>query len=151
MGGYRNILLVTDFSDAAEHALHTAVDMAQRHSAEMHLLHIVVSQMYYPEMQEIIPIPLTDVTEQLKQSAEQRLQAMADKLGDDIQVHYHVREVPTRAADGITDLAQELAAGLIVIGSHGHGGLVHALLGSTVERVVREATCDVLVVKRKST
>lgn len=79
---------------------------------------------------------------------------LARQLDDDqrarLPVHEHVRI--GRAADEIVvALATELAASLIVVGSHGHTGLERALLGSTAERTVRHAGCPVVVVKHSPT
>jgi nucleotide-binding universal stress UspA family protein len=46
----------------------------------------------------------------------------------------------------IVKRAQEIGADLIVMGSHGHGGLAHAVLGSVTERVLHRTPCPVLVV-----
>ncbi|OIO71060.1 MAG: universal stress protein [Zetaproteobacteria bacterium CG12_big_fil_rev_8_21_14_0_65_55_1124] len=150
MPAYRHILIPTDFSPAAECALQTAAELARQNAAELHLLHIVAPQLYYTEMPDIMLPSMEDLTEQMIQSAEQRLQKAVGQLGSDIPVHHHVREAFTRSADAIVEVAKELAIELIVIGSHGHSGLMHVLLGSTAERVVREAACDVLVVKKKN-
>ena len=50
-------------------------------------------------------------------------------------------------SEEIVNVAKELAVDLVVIGSHGYGGLGRFLLGSTAERVVQYAHCPVLVVK----
>ena len=47
----------------------------------------------------------------------------------------------------IEDAAEELDTDLIVIGTRGHTGLKHLLLGSIAERVVQKAPCAVLTVK----
>src|SRR2546423_1484351 len=47
----------------------------------------------------------------------------------------------------ICDAAEAIGADLIVIGTHGRGGLSHALLGSVAEKVVRKAPCPVLTVR----
>ncbi len=57
----------------------------------------------------------------------------------------------TKAVDGspateIVRRAQQINADLIVMGTHGHGGLAHAVLGSVTERVLHKAHCPVLVV-----
>jgi universal stress protein A len=43
--------------------------------------------------------------------------------------------------------AREMKIDLIVMGTHGHTGLVHVLLGSVTEKVVRKAPCPVLTVR----
>lgn len=53
-------------------------------------------------------------------------------------------------AQRITETAQNEAADLIVMGTHGRTGLRHMLIGSVAERVVRHATCPVLVVPRQT-
>lgn len=47
----------------------------------------------------------------------------------------------------IITTAKDEQADLIVIGTHGFSGLKHFLLGSTAERVVRDAPCPVLTVR----
>jgi nucleotide-binding universal stress UspA family protein len=57
----------------------------------------------------------------------------------------HLRE--GRAAEEIVEVAEELGAGLIVMGSRGHGRLRRALLGSVSDAVVRHAHCPVTIVR----
>jgi universal stress protein A len=149
MPAYRHILVPTDFSAEAARALHTATELARQYDAELHLLHVVAPQLYYAEMPDIMLPPIEDLTAVMIQAAEKRLREIADKLGDELRVQQHVYE-GQRMADAIVAAAAELGAGLIVIGSHGNTGLMHVLLGSTAERVIREAACDVLVIKRKN-
>jgi nucleotide-binding universal stress UspA family protein len=54
-----------------------------------------------------------------------------------------------KAAAEIVDLAEELGAGLVVVGSRGLGGIRRALMGSVSDSVVRHAHCPVLVVRRE--
>jgi len=53
------------------------------------------------------------------------------------------------AASEIVQAAKDWPADLIVIGSHGRGGIRRALLGSVAEGVMRQASCPVLVVRGK--
>ena len=52
-----------------------------------------------------------------------------------------------KPAQEIVAAAGELKADLIVIATHGHGGFKHSMLGSTTEKIIRHATCPVLVVR----
>jgi nucleotide-binding universal stress UspA family protein len=52
-------------------------------------------------------------------------------------------------SEAILAVAREIGADLIVMGTHGHTGLKHALLGSVAERTVRLAPCSVLTVKEE--
>jgi nucleotide-binding universal stress UspA family protein len=57
----------------------------------------------------------------------------------------HLRE--GRAAEEIVEVAEEIDAGLIVMGSRGHGRLTRALMGSVSDTVVRHAHCPVTIVR----
>ena len=63
--------------------------------------------------------------------------------------HLHL-DLAGEAGNGVGRFARELGVDLILIGSHGHSRLAHILLGSTVERVVRHASCPVLTVRPQS-
>ena len=147
MSVYRHILIPTDFSEAAEHALQRAAMLARQNTAELHLLHIIAPPVHNSEMPDMILAPMGDLNEQVKLAAEERLQKTAEQVGNDVVVHQHVRETFAHPADAISEVATETEIDLIVIGSHGHSGLMHILIGSTAEKIVRESSCDVLVVK----
>jgi len=151
MPGYQCILAPTDFSDSATDAVQAAAGLARQYKAELHLLHIVAAQVYYAEMPEMMLPPMEGLTEQLLTSGKEKLEKLASEIGKGLHPHIHVEESATRPADAIAETAGNIKADLIVIGSHGRTGLMHILLGSTAERVVREATCDVLVIKPKTT
>lgn len=64
-----------------------------------------------------------------------------------MQVELLVRE--GAGAEAIQAVAREKAADLIVMGTHGRTGMRHMLIGRETERVVRTASCPVLVVPRQ--
>ena len=49
-------------------------------------------------------------------------------------------------ADKLLDEARKLKAGWIILGSHGHGALHHALLGSVSQAIIKHAPCPVVIV-----
>lgn len=141
------VLAPTDFSEAGNRAVHAAAEVAQRFDADLHVLHIVSPQVYYMEMPEMMLPSLEDFTAEMRASGERRLKDLANELGRAERVHTHVQESAERPATAICAFAGGMAVDLIVIGSHGHTGLMHLLLGATAEHVVREAACPVLVIK----
>jgi len=147
MRRYTHILTPTDFSETGTRAVHDGAQMAREFHAALHILHIVAPQAFYSEMPEVVMPPLEDITKELISAGRQQMQSLAAAIGEDVQVSIHLEESAERPAHAICRFADTLPADLIVIGSHGHTGLMHVLLGSTAEHVVREATCPVLVTK----
>ena len=143
----RSILLPTDFSECASYALNYASSFARQFGAKIICLHVIepiIPAVGYTGLAD--PLPLTDVSEQLEESAEREL----PKISDCQECHdLCVEEVIARgdAAAEIVRIAKEKEADLIVIASHGRTGLGRIFFGSTTESVVRHAHCPVLVVK----
>ena len=88
---------------------------------------------------------LTEVEDTLVQRARSALEETAAKLALSGKVSTAVAR--GRASEEIVRTARETKASLIVIGTHGHTGISHVLLGSTAERVVRKAPCPVLTLR----
>lgn len=133
------ILVPTDFSYAADRALHYAVQLARRQRARVALLHVVAPA-------AIPNVFLTSIRTDLPQLAElsgEHLARLARRMG----IRPKRAAVKTgHAAEEIIRFADEIGADLIVIGARGHSKLDRLLLGTTAERVVRHARCPVLVV-----
>lgn len=143
----RSILLPTDFSECARHAVPVAAGLARTLGSRLIFLHVVepvVPAVGWTPVAE--PLPLADISEQLEDSAAREL----PKIGDcDDCAGLDVEEVIVHgeAAAEIVRVAKERRVDLIVISSHGRTGLGRILFGSTAESVVRHAHCPVLVVK----
>ena len=86
--------------------------------------------------------------EDLAASARERLETEADAIreaGFEVEIVVRVGD----PAAVITDLVTSSGASLVAMGTRGHSGLKHLLLGSTAERVVQHAACPVLTVRRE--
>ena len=143
----RQILLPTDFSGCANHALPYAAAIAQACQAKIICLHIVepvVPTVGYTGLAE--PLPIADVSDQLEDSAERELPRLAESEELAGLAIEELIEHGDPAAE-IVRVADERGVDLIIISSHGRTGLGRILFGSTAEAVVRHATCPVLVVK----
>lgn len=135
----RVILHTTDFSEASRPALGLARDLARDHDATLFVVHIVDSAMGRSEV-GVIGSTLDQVRSRVEQ-----LVASLQRGDSALKVQGRVEEgLPT---DAILDLAKELRADLIVMGSHGRTGVGRVLVGSVAERVARSAPCPVLLLK----
>lgn len=141
------ILVPTDFSDFSRPAMQYGCAIAARFGAELHLLHIVPDPaMLVPEAAAFSIETMQAQSESLVKDAEAMLQKLPlDGWGNEKPI---VRAVRVGAAFmEIIDYARENEIDLIVIGTHGRSGLMHILMGSVAERIVRKAPCPVLTVK----
>ena len=139
-----SILVPIDFSAGSEKALASAVPLAHRFGAKLTLLH-VVEPAGTPDFDTSFPLLLDE--DKLKGASRDRL----EQIVKDGQVDPKLIEKTLvrfgRAFNEIVHAAKTLKVDLIIISTHGYTGLKHALLGSTTERVVRHASCPVLVVR----
>jgi nucleotide-binding universal stress UspA family protein len=138
----QRILVPTDFSDSARHALGYGVSFAAEYGAELLLLHVVETvPMGYAS--ELFPVPVADVFQQVSGYARTELARLAAEA---TQKGVAVRElvVQGKPSAEIVRVAREETVDIIVLGTHGRGVLDKALFGSTTERVVRKAPCPVL-------
>jgi nucleotide-binding universal stress UspA family protein len=139
------ILLATDGSEEAELAARTAIDLAESTGTELHVV-------YVERLPNFLDGPGTiGYDHLLYEKYEQEAREVLRKLVWRVQVaggtvagtHLRMGGV----ADEIVGLAEELEAGLIVMGSRGHGGIRRALMGSVSDSVVRHAHCPVMIVR----
>ena len=143
----RTILVPTDFSDDAERAIHTALQLLAPLEQEARL--ILIHAFNLPiEYTAYGPIPTSiHFLRDTGLEAERLLQEKAESLErEGMTVDWVAREGDPAAV--IAHAAEERGADLIAIGTHGRSGLMHLLLGSTAERVVQHAPCPVMTVRR---
>ena len=141
------ILLATDGSEEAALAARTATDVADKTDSELHVVLVELPAAYVgmgpPEIADIPP----PRQEELDEEARSLLDAQAKRIEADgstvAQAHLRVG----RPDEQIVALAEEIGAGLIVMGSRGLGGLRRLLIGSVSDSVVRHAHCPVLIVR----
>jgi nucleotide-binding universal stress UspA family protein len=132
----QNILLATDFSSCSETALSYAVGMSRRYGATMYTV-------------SVVPEEFSDVQPQdpfyLRHSAENK---MANLVKSDVFQGIKHQELVKEGF--ITEVRSELIGrleiGLIVLGTHGRGGIKNLVLGSVAEEIVDSAYCPVLTV-----
>ncbi|WP_428264735.1 universal stress protein [Haliangium sp.] len=139
-GGYHHILVPTDFSDAAEFALQSAVALAAE-GARIEVWHWWHSPYGGP-----LPDP-----ESLRQEIESSTHAAGETLVERYRAPHLQMSFGTAEAPPNFGIQQRLTAGgdydLVVTGSHGRHGVTRWLIGSVAEATVRHAPCSVLVAR----
>jgi nucleotide-binding universal stress UspA family protein len=138
------ILLATDGSEKAGLAAQTAIDLAGKTGSELHVVHVPV----LPPEALHIPLSLgTAAREELERRGRARLEELVGRLetsgGAVGGAHFRIGS----PAAEIVAQAEELGAGLVVLGSRGLGAIRRALMGSVADSVVRHAPCPTLVVR----
>jgi nucleotide-binding universal stress UspA family protein len=87
--------------------------------------------------------------EEIAESVEAPLHAFVDKHLDGLQPAAVGKILIGRPADNIVNYARDCDAAMIVMTTHGYGGVKHMVLGSTTEAVLRHAECPVLSIRAK--
>lgn len=138
----KHILACVDFSEQSTRALDEVGEYARANGSKVTLIHIADPQAFIPPQAVLEPESPTDETAHEAELASLRAQHLNDIDVDIAVVEDHA---PARA---ICDYAAGHGVDLIVVGSHGRGGMERWLIGSVAERVIRHATANVYVVRR---
>lgn len=137
----KHILLATDFSEASDKALHFALAIARRHSAELLVVHAIPSAAKGPVPLDPLPREL-DVT---LINAERQMKQLAETAGLN-GISYRTQIAQGQVWDVLSAEMLREGTDLLVLGTHGRGALKKLALGSVAEEVLRLADCPVLTV-----
>lgn len=136
---FKKILVPIDFSKTSQKALNQAVALAQQSKAALVLVHVVT----FSVAASVEQFSVIDWYQSLIKDAKKNLEKLKKNLSLSVETVVETG-VPF---DVICKIAKKKKADLIVITTHGYSGIKHAILGSTAERVIRHASCPVLVVR----
>jgi nucleotide-binding universal stress UspA family protein len=141
-----DVVAAVDFSDRSHEVAAEGVALARASGGTLHLLHVAAGEPALAgyDKDDISPFTRSARAGELTDE-HRRLRELAEQLAEDgVSVTPLVVMGPT--AQMILDAADHLAASHLVVGSHGHGGLHHLLVGSVAEEVVRRARVPVVLV-----
>ena len=163
----KKILYPTDLSVNAKHAFDYAISLAGRYNARLTLLHVL------PEVPQLLDTSVVGYisSEQWEEIKSRHFQEAQQALIGKRKEHHAVKEILDRFCEAaiqaagttfetdevvvtygnpvseILRTAEEKQCDLIVMGTHGQGGLADAILGSTARRIVRRSKVPVLTVR----
>lgn len=172
---YTHIITPVDLSPHSQQTLCYAFEEAQAHGAKLTLLHVRQdhpdTEEYYvkggpeaemglqgatiafpagfdPDTGARLPTPPTSPPTIVRRDyLEETRTQLRDLVPDDFKGNWEVDVIGGDPDEAIVNYAREHGADLIVMGSHGHTGLRHLLMGSVAEHVLRHAPCPVLIVR----
>jgi nucleotide-binding universal stress UspA family protein len=146
------IVVGIDFSGSSDSALDHALEMASLHEgAEVHVLYVEPDGFVGLALEPALggAADAGTIVVKVQERAKQRVDQMAPHLRKRqiSRVVAHLRR--GSPAQNVAQLAADLDADLVVVGSHGHRGLERLLLGSVADRVSHLARCPVWIVRPK--
>jgi nucleotide-binding universal stress UspA family protein len=139
----KNLLVPTDFSDCAQNASYLAMQLAIRSGARIHFLHIMPA-IDGPHVPMASKPTVINPKKGWAQNELNKLVMEAMRMGIDAKPILAF----DKAGERIENYISPLMIDLIVMGSHGATGIREFVIGSNTQRVVRNATVPVLVIKK---
>ncbi|WP_445151254.1 universal stress protein [Baekduia sp. Peel2402] len=134
-----------DHSPEAKLALDVALELAHTLGASVTIREVVAADLL-PAAAGIPMINIEELTEELRDDAQQRLDAMLAALPDTESLTITAEAVVGSTADRLEELSHQV--GLVVTGSRGYGTIRRVVLGSTADRLIHRSPAPVIVVPR---
>jgi len=141
------ILFPTDFSEISLVALKYARELTSLFDAQLHCVHVVDEAYQYWTAMGPEAAPLGPAVEDLTSMAEAQMERFSDQYLIGLKYAPITKVLHGRPFKEIVTYAQETMINIIVLATHGRGGIAHALLGSTADKVIHNAPCPVLTVR----
>jgi len=143
----KNILVPTDFSAGSQEAVRYAFDLASSLGASLHIMHVLENPFAPGAFMEMYAPPPAEYFNDLERQAEARLRS---SLTEEQLARVRV-ELSTRLGNPVAEildrLEEEPNIDLVVMATHGRGGVARLLMGSVTEKIIRTAPCPVLTLR----
>jgi nucleotide-binding universal stress UspA family protein/mono/diheme cytochrome c family protein len=140
----KRILVPLDFSANSTRALDYALALARKFDAALHLVHVCEVPSMLTASMDAYAIADAEWSRRLGEEAGSELEKLRPRLAG---VSVSTEVLFGNPARAIVTAAHTNDVDLIVMGTHGHGAVMHLVLGNVAERVVRTADCPVLTVR----
>jgi universal stress protein E len=149
-GPFKSILAAVDFSETSRLALERAIRTAAQDSSALHILHVFYGPWHRPHYWE----PAWPVKEEVRSEYTARVRRELDEFCapfrhelEYLKAEQHVIDHPGSHGLAITEYVRRQGIELVVLGTRGRTNLRDIVLGSTAERVVRDAPCSILAIR----
>jgi len=140
----KNILLPTDFSRTSLTASEYAINLAKQYGAKLHILHVLEKTTPILAIRSL-DLSREKIIESIDADAQSQLDACIKKIhkSDEPEIISAIRKGIDY--EEIIKYSKEKKIDVIVIATHGRTGILHTLLGSVAEKVIRYSKIPVLV------
>lgn len=139
---HSNILIPVDFSETSQLAIKHGAFIASLVKADLHLLHVVNQN--YGSQNLFLPLVSLELQSEIEKKASERLSELAEELRHEYQIEVHTIIKIGSASTEITEIAKEIDASLIVMGTHGYSAIKELVIGSTALKVFTKAPCPTM-------
>lgn len=139
------IVLATDGSDDSVRAAELAVELSRKTGSELHVVHVGMEYFLFAH-DYISPSQYEQLKQERQKVIDDQVKSIEKAGGEAAGTHLRMGR---RVDEEVVNLAEELDAGLIIVGSRGQGRMARSLLGSASDSIVRHAHCPVLVVREE--
>jgi universal stress protein A len=142
---FSKILVPIDFSEYTPDILKYATEIAQRFGATIHLIHVIPNMDYFTPYESFMAAEnMVAVQKGIESEVQRDLEETAKSISD-IPVVKAVRMGVSFVE--IVDYVRTEGIDLVIMATHGRGGLEHIIIGSVAEKVVRKSPCPVLTIR----
>jgi len=143
---FNRILCAVDFSETSLEAFRQATEMARRFASSLYVLHVIEAR---PVVPNLIGVDAAgEMAIELEEKATAALESLVESSASDLEgVPVSLEVTAGRAFAEILNHARDWSADLIALGAKGATAFEQIVVGSTAERVMKDAPCSVLIVR----
>jgi nucleotide-binding universal stress UspA family protein len=145
----KTVITPVDFSDNAKMIAESAIYMAGKFGAELHLVFVVQNFEDYSGF-FVPPVNLPNLEKELLESAQQKMEEFAEEYREKAVAAgvkaLHSKVLTGDVSEELLQYAQDVRSNLIIMGTHGYKGLERIMFGSVADKVVKTACCPVMTI-----
>jgi len=146
MLSFKTLLVPTDFSDHSLRALPYAVSLAERFGAKLKVVYVNEPSLQVSDVAWVAVDDRSSNQNHVERARRQLERIILDQVPRDVPADAEI--LSGDPVETVVEYARENGVDLIVMATHGRGGISHVLMGSVAEHIVRKAPCPVLTLKQ---
>ena len=143
----KNILVPTDFSDGSAEAVRYAFDLAVSLGATLHIMHVLENPFAPGAFMEMYTPPPPEYFTDMERMAEAKLRETVTPEQQKQANIVLTTRLGVAASEILDRLQEEPKIDLVVMATHGRGGVARMVMGSVTDKVIRSAPCPVLTLR----